>query len=49
MLLLIKKQSLRKEIAFGPWLVLAAFLIWLFPDIFQSIPFKTSYNLIIQN
>ncbi|MBU2515488.1 prepilin peptidase [bacterium] len=39
-ILLIKKQSLAKEIAFGPWLVLAAFLCWRIPDFFQSFPVK---------
>lgn len=46
--LLAKKQSLKREIAFGPWLVLAAFLIWLMPEIFQSIPFNTAYDLVIR-
>ncbi len=38
--LLVKKQSLAKEIAFGPWLVLAAFLCWRIPVFFQSFPVK---------
>lgn len=37
-LLAIKRQSLSKEIAFGPWLVLASFLVWRFPEIFLAFP-----------
>lgn len=48
-LLLLKRQSWSDEIAFGPWLVLAAFLIWYFPDFFQIYPFKTSYQLLLQH
>ncbi len=43
--LIINKQSLRKEIAFGPWLVLAAFLTWYFPDFFQSFPVQVPDNI----
>lgn len=42
-LLLLKRQSLGDEIAFGPWLVLAAFLIWYFPGFFEHYPFDTAY------
>jgi leader peptidase (prepilin peptidase) / N-methyltransferase len=35
---LIKKRSFSSRIAFGPWLVMASFLIWLFPDFFRSFP-----------
>ena len=31
--LLFQKKSLQKEIAFGPWLILAAILIWAAPEI----------------
>jgi prepilin signal peptidase PulO-like enzyme (type II secretory pathway) len=48
-LLAIRRQSWRDEIAFGPWLVLAAFLIWYFPGFFQNIPFKASYQLMLQH
>ncbi|NQU64168.1 MAG: prepilin peptidase [SAR324 cluster bacterium] len=47
-LLLMRRQSWTDEIPFGPWLVMATFLIWYFPDFFQSIPFKTSYQLMLQ-
>lgn len=47
-LLLIRRQSWSDEIPFGPWLVLAVFLIWYFPNFFQTIPFKTSYRLMLQ-
>ncbi len=47
-LLLLKRQSWSDEIAFGPWLVLAAFLVWYFPDFFQNYPFQTSYKLMLQ-
>lgn len=47
-LLVLRRQSWSDEIAFGPWLVLAAFLIWYFPDFFQQYPFRTSYQLLLQ-
>jgi prepilin signal peptidase PulO-like enzyme (type II secretory pathway) len=47
-LLLLRRQSWADEIAFGPWLVLATFLIWYFPEFFQTIPFKTAYHLMLQ-
>jgi len=42
------RQSWRDEMAFGPWLVLAAFLIWYFPEFFRNYPFRTSYRLMLQ-
>ncbi|MBU2644120.1 A24 family peptidase [bacterium] len=47
-LLLVRRQSWKAEIAFGPWLVLAAYLIWYFPDFFQNVPFKTGTQLILR-
>ncbi len=47
-LLLMRRQSWTDEIAFGPWLVLATFLTWYFPEFFQTIPFRTSYQLMLQ-
>ncbi|PCI22852.1 MAG: hypothetical protein COB67_13210 [SAR324 cluster bacterium] len=38
LLLLLGKKSFHQEIAFGPWIVLASFLIWYFPGIFYSLP-----------
>lgn len=38
LLLVLKKHSLKKEIAFGPWLVLATFLSWYYPTFFQNFP-----------
>ncbi len=38
--LLLGRQSLTKEIAFGPWLALASFLTWRFPELFLTIPVK---------
>ncbi len=35
--LLSRRQSLQKEIAFGPWLVLSAFLVWRFSDSLQGL------------
>ncbi len=40
MILLSNRQSLSREIAFGPWLILAAFLIWRFPELFLTIQVK---------
>ncbi|MBU3915749.1 A24 family peptidase, partial [bacterium] len=45
--LILKRQSLNKEIAFGPWLVLAAFLAWYFPDIFRAIPIHIPDNVVL--
>lgn len=36
-MLLSKKESLGQKIAFGPWLVLAAFLLWYFP-VLRTLP-----------
>jgi prepilin signal peptidase PulO-like enzyme (type II secretory pathway) len=44
-LLIVRRQSLQKEIAFAPWLVLATFLVWYFPEFFKSIPFDAAGNL----
>ena len=38
-LLLLKRQSLQSEIAFAPWLVVSAFLVWFRPDIFSAFSF----------
>ena len=38
-ILRIKKQSLRSEIAFGPWLIASIFLVWYQGGIFLSFPF----------
>lgn len=45
---LLRRQSWKDEVAFGPWLVLAAFLIWYFPEFFRNYPFRTSYQLMLQ-
>ncbi len=45
--LILKKQSLKQEIAFGPWLILAAFLAWYFPDVFREIPINLSNNIVL--
>ena len=45
-LLIARRQSLHKEVAFAPWLVLATFLVWYFPEFFKSIPFDAAGNLI---
>lgn len=47
LLLVVKRESWRKEIAFAPWLVIATFLVWYFPAFFGSVSFGTSYNLFI--
>lgn len=39
-ILLLNRQSFKHEIAFGPWLVLAAFFAWYFSGIFQVFPFR---------
>ena len=44
-LLVVRQQSLRREIAFAPWLVLATFLVWQFPVFFQSVPFSAVNDL----
>ncbi|MCP4755041.1 MAG: prepilin peptidase [Proteobacteria bacterium] len=46
-LLISKRQSLRKEIAFGPWLVAATFLVWYFPGFFQAFPFENAPHAIM--
>ncbi|MDH5560169.1 MAG: prepilin peptidase [Deltaproteobacteria bacterium] len=38
----LQKKSLEKEIAFGPWLVIAAFFVWLLPEVFQVFFFMES-------
>ena len=38
LLLLYRKRSFSSEIAFGPWLVISAFLGWMYPEWFQWIP-----------
>jgi len=48
-LLIVKRQSFRKEIAFAPWLVLATFLVWHFPVFFQTFPFDTAMDLFVTN
>jgi prepilin signal peptidase PulO-like enzyme (type II secretory pathway) len=45
--LLIRRRSLGREIAFGPWLALAAFLVWRFPIVSQTLPFFPPYGLSI--
>ncbi len=45
--LILKKQSLSKEIAFGPWLILAAFLAWYFPDFFRTIPINIPDSVVL--
>ena len=47
-MLVLKRQSWHEEIAFGPWLVLAAFLVWYFPEFFQQYPFDTAYQVMLQ-
>ena len=37
-ILLYRKSSFSSEIAFGPWLVVSAFLTWFYPEWFQWIP-----------
>ena len=37
-ILLINRQSISKEIAFGPWLSLSAFFIWRFSEQIQGLP-----------
>ncbi len=44
-LLITKRQSLTNEIAFGPWLAAATFLVWFQPDFFQSFPFGAPFTL----
>jgi len=46
-LLVLKKHSLKKEIAFGPWLVLAAFLSWYYPSFFQNFPMGAMSKLFV--
>lgn len=36
--LLSQRRSLKQEIAFGPWIILAAFLVWRFSEILQRLP-----------
>jgi prepilin signal peptidase PulO-like enzyme (type II secretory pathway) len=42
LILLSQRQSLKHEIAFGPWLVLAAFLVWRFSDLLQNLPWPVT-------
>ncbi len=38
LILFLRKDSLKEQIAFGPWIVLASFFVWRFPDLFASFP-----------
>jgi leader peptidase (prepilin peptidase) / N-methyltransferase len=39
-ILLFNRQSLTREIAFGPWLIIASFLVWRFPEFFLTLLVK---------
>ena len=37
--LVINRKALSQKVAFGPWIALASFLIWLYPEFFRAFPF----------
>ena len=47
LMLVSRRESLTKEIAFGPWLVLSTFLVWRFAEFFQGFPLQIpDFNLL---